>query len=123
MDPIGIALGAIALLDPAYTRIRQIWDGFQDVRSFDHDLSQLTTRLALQGVNFLSSLEKIKAHLLHDQVEGRQAEPQRKALIKDQIEEITWTFGKCYQLVKSCNVHSECFFQTQWIKSSKRLHH
>lgn len=100
-DPVGIALGALALIDVIYVRSSKLWKAYKVSQDFGLDFQQSYVRLGANEVNFNLSLTAFHKYL---RVKGRTTEwiEQKKArrTIHSYVEAMIIKFNECFAIVE-----------------------
>ncbi|KAM0266218.1 hypothetical protein ACHAPA_007220 [Fusarium lateritium] len=102
MEAVGVVLGAVALLDPAYKGLRSLWKAYKTASSYGEDFELSLVSLRSQEWIFTTQLQQYEvrwrlegADVLHG---GNQQS--LKQAIAAQIESILRVLDKCYEVVR-----------------------
>ena len=107
VEPIGLSLAAIALLDPAYTRIRAIWAGCRAIAQFGVDFNRFASRVQIQERLFEASVRNYQVYVEGDESETLWIDLDLRQRIEDHTYNIATEFETCYTLANSYKSESE----------------
>ncbi|KFX89373.1 hypothetical protein V490_07058 [Pseudogymnoascus sp. VKM F-3557] len=100
VEPIGIALAAIAFIDPIYERANKLWKAYKTSEVFGEDFHRASVILQVNEVLFTAYLQSFNAYLQAKARADKWKQVDSRLRVKDLIESMVNDFDRSYNIIK-----------------------